>query len=149
MNLTIDIGNTCAKLVAFDGFKPVEEMRMDDGELFKLNDFCTKYSFDKGIYSTVVKLSKEFIDAINGLPFPMIRLVSGVTPVPIDNRYATPLTLGTDRLAAVVGAYYKQEGHDLLIIDIGTCITYDFITSGGEYLGGNISPRSDHPIKGT
>lgn len=140
MNLTIDIGNTCTKLVAFDGVTPIEEMRMDDGEFFKLTAFCDKYSFERGIYSTVVKLSDSFIEKIDSLPFPMMRLVSGKTPVPINNKYSTPTTLGSDRLAAVVGAYYKGQGHDMLIIDVGTCITYDFITSAGDYLGGNISP---------
>lgn len=140
MNLTVDIGNTCTKLVAFDGLTPIEEVRMDDGELFKLADFCNKYYFKSGIYSTVVKLPEDFENSIKCLPFPMMQLVSGVTPVPINNKYCTPYSLGTDRLAAVVGAYYKKSGHDILIIDVGTCITYDFITSSGDYLGGNISP---------
>ncbi len=140
MNLTIDIGNTCTKLVAFDGMTPVEEIRMDGGEWFKLRHICNKYCFSKGIFSTVVKVPEELDNEIKGLPFPMMQLVSGVTPVPINNRYATPHTLGTDRLAAAVGAYFRQKGHDLLIVDVGTCITYDFVTSAGDYLGGNISP---------
>lgn len=140
MNLTIDIGNTCTKLVAFDGMTPVEEKRMEDGELYKLREFCDKYSFSRGIFSTVVELSDELKKAVYGLPFPVLRLLSGITPVPINNKYSTPLTLGTDRLAAIVGAYYEQKGHDVLVIDIGTCVTYDFITSSGDYLGGNISP---------
>lgn len=140
MNLTIDIGNTCTKLVAFDGVTPVEEKRMDDNEFYKLDDFCNKYHFEYGIFSTVVSLSEEFKNAINGLPFPVMQLVSGVTPIPIVNKYKTPTTLGTDRLAAAVGAFYKNSGCDMLIIDVGTCITYDFVTAAGEYLGGNISP---------
>lgn len=140
MNLTIDIGNTCTKLVAFDGLVPLEEIRMDDGELLKLNGFCDKYHFSQGILSSVVGLSDEINEALLSLPFPVMRLVSGETPVPIKNRYATPQTLGTDRLAAAVGAYCESRGSDVLIIDIGTCITYDFVSASGEYLGGNISP---------
>lgn len=140
MNLTIDIGNTCSKLVAFDGFTPLEEIRMDDNELFKLNDFCDKYHFSQGILSSVVSLSEEFNDALLSLPFPVMRLVSGETPIPVKNRYKTPQTLGTDRLAAAVGAYCENRGSNVLIIDIGTCITYDFVSAAGEYLGGNISP---------
>lgn len=140
MNLTIDIGNTCTKLVAFDGLTPVRELRMDDGEWFKLADFCNEYHFTRGIYSTVIRLSGEFEERIKELPFPMMQLVSGVTPIPIRNKYSTPYTLGTDRLAAAVGAYCKNKGHDVLIIDVGTCITYDFVASSGEYIGGNISP---------
>lgn len=140
MNLTIDIGNTCTKLVAFNGITPVEEKRMDDNEFYKLNDFCNKYHFTQGIFSSVVTLSDEFKDEIAKLPFPVMQLVSGVTPIPIVNKYHTPHTLGTDRLAAAVGAFYSGRGHDILIIDVGTCITYDFVTSAGEYIGGNISP---------
>ena len=140
MNLTVDIGNTCTKLVAFDGQEPVDEMRMDDGEAYKFGAFCSKHDFTRGIFSSVVCLSREMEEALSALPFPMMRLQSGITPVPIDNKYKTPLTLGTDRLAAVVGAHFRQRGHDALVIDIGTCITYDFVTAAGEYLGGNISP---------
>lgn len=140
MNLTIDIGNTCTKLVAFDGTRPVEEVRVDDNEWHKLSSFCQKYAFERGIYSTVVNLSEEKIKQIKSLSFPVIQLLSGVTPVPVNNKYSTPHTLGADRLAAVVGAYSKQPGTNVLVIDVGTCITYDFITSAGDYLGGNISP---------
>ena len=54
--------------------------------------------------------------------------------------YASPETLGADRLAAAVGAAYCCKGHDLLIVDAGTCITYDYVSAEGHYLGGNISP---------
>ncbi len=140
MNLTIDIGNTCTKLVAFNGDTIVDEMRMDKGEWKGLEEFCDKYDFAGGIYSTVVELSQKQAEIIKQLPFKIIQLQPGVTPIPISNKYKTPYTLGPDRLAAAVGAYSKSVGHDLLIIDVGTCITYDFVSRAGEYLGGNISP---------
>lgn len=139
-NLTIDIGNTCVKMVAFDGMEPLEEVRMDRGELDKLRAFCLRHAFDRGIFSTVVDLSAEMREAISELPFPMMQLVSGQTPIPIVNGYKTPGTLGADRLAAAIGAWSKQPGHDVLVIDVGTCVTYDFVSAGGVYLGGNISP---------
>ncbi len=61
-------------------------------------------------------------------------------PVPIKNLYATPLTLGYDRLAAAVGAHTIYPNHPVLIADFGTAITYDIVTAAGEFLGGNISP---------
>ena len=54
--------------------------------------------------------------------------------------YETPETLGYDRMAAVVGAYEQFPGKDILVIDAGTCITYEFIDAAGRYHGGNISP---------
>ena len=73
-----------------------------------------------------------------------IHIMDCHTPLPISNHYSTPSTLGTDRLAGIVGGYYSAGGiYPVLCIDIGTAITYDFITSRGEYMGGNISPGID------
>jgi type III pantothenate kinase len=61
-------------------------------------------------------------------------------PLPITNHYATPATLGVDRLAGACGARQMFPGSNCLVIDAGTCITYDFLDAGGSYLGGGISP---------
>lgn len=67
------------------------------------------------------------------------------TPLPITNTYKTPKTLGKDRLAAVIGAYFLDETTSkkpTLVIDAGTCITFDFINAiqdRGIYEGGSIS----------
>ena len=58
----------------------------------------------------------------------------------INNRYRTPNTLGLDRLAAVIGANYLYPNKSNLVIDGGTCITYDWIDANGNYFGGSISP---------
>ena len=83
---------------------------------------------------------QEFKEMILKLPFPMLEFLSGITPVPIVNKYRTPKTLGSDRLAAAVAAEWLQPGRNVLIIDVGTCITYDYVNAAGEYKGGNISP---------
>lgn len=140
MNLIIDAGNTCIKLVAFDGDAPVEVCTADYDELDKFTRFLSAYPFNRGIVSSVVDMPDAMEMAIGELPFGIKRLVPGVTPVPLTIRYATPHTLGADRLAAAVGAYVKGGGTDVLVIDVGTCITYDFVNANGEYLGGNISP---------
>ena len=62
------------------------------------------------------------------------------TPVPFINSYTTPDTLGKDRIAIASAATKKYPGENVLIIDTGTSITYDFVTSNKEYLGGSISP---------
>lgn len=62
------------------------------------------------------------------------------TPVPINNRYLTPETLGFDRLAAAVGAATVYPGANVLAIDAGTAITYEFVDAQNNYRGGNISP---------
>ena len=69
------------------------------------------------------------------------------TPLPIDNQYGTPKTLGKDRIAAVMGAYRLFPNQNCLVIDAGTCITYDLLTKHKTYLGGNISPGIDMRLK--
>ena len=73
------------------------------------------------------------------LPCPLVRFTSE-TPTPLRNLYRTPSTLGADRLAAAVGAWSLCPGHPLLIIDAGSCITFDFVAADGAYIGGNIAP---------
>lgn len=147
MNLIIDIGNTCVKLVCFNEGKVVEEQRTDKDDAVALQSFCSRYPFSRGICSSVSDISEEYSAALSSLPFSMMEFKSGVTRVPIINKYNTPLTLGSDRLAAVVGANWLQPGRDVLVIDIGTCVTFDFINSIGEYLGGNISPGPTMRLK--
>lgn len=147
MNLIIDIGNTCIKLVAFNGGDVVEEQRSDRDDVASLLAFCRRYSFAQGIFSSVSEISDEYKSALSSLPFDMLEFRSGVTRVPIINRYKTPSTLGTDRLAAAVGANMLQPNTNLLIIDIGTCVTFDFVNATGEYLGGNISPGPTMRLK--
>ncbi len=60
--------------------------------------------------------------------------------MPVKNLYATPQTLGYDRLAAAVGAHVLHPGKTALIVDFGTAITFDIVTAAGEFLGGSISP---------
>lgn len=62
------------------------------------------------------------------------------TPIPIESKYLTPETLGRDRLAAAIGAVHLYPLTDILTIDCGTCITFDFVNRKGQYLGGSISP---------
>lgn len=147
MNLIIDIGNTCVKLVCFNEGKVVEEQRTDKDDAVALQSFCSRYPFSRGICSSVSDISEEYSAALSSLPFSMMEFKSGVSRVPIINKYNTPLTLGSDRLAAVVGANWLQPGRDVLVIDIGTCVTFDFINSIGEYLGGNISPGPTMRLK--
>ena len=94
--------------------------------------------FDGIILSTVAKDSPEFVKILSETA-PLVILDEN-TPLPIKNLYETPATLGKDRLAAAAGAHALFPGKNVLSIDAGTCITYDFLTKDGEYLGGGISP---------
>jgi type III pantothenate kinase len=66
--------------------------------------------------------------------------LSALSRLPFLVNYKTPNTLGSDRLAAAAGAYYLFPKSDVIIVDAGTCIKFDFLSSDGVYLGGSISP---------
>ena len=57
----------------------------------------------------------------------------------VSNGYTDYRTLGMDRWLAIVGAYY-MIGKACLVIDLGTAITADFVSSDGRHLGGFICP---------
>lgn len=139
MKLIIDIGNTVAKLVAFRGDEPVEEIKTSNETLADLPAFAAKYDFERGILGTVRDIAPEAGKTLERLETPVLRFGHD-TPIPITNRYRTPETLGADRIAAAVGASTLKPGKDLLIIDAGTCITYEVIDAQGNYWGGNIAP---------
>ena len=97
-----------------------------------------KGPFGAIILSSVANHSPE-IEMILADAAPLI-LLDENTPLPIINLYRTPASLGKDRLAAAAGAHALYPGKNVLSIDAGTCITYDFLTENSEYLGGGISP---------
>lgn len=146
MNLVIDIGNTLAKLVAFDGGTPVEEIKTSNDTLEALTEFVKKYPFKQGIVGTVFGITGEAERQLKKLSFPLLYL-NAQTPIPIQNDYQTPESLGSDRLAAAVGAYTQYPGRDILIIDAGTCLTYEFVNKEGHYRGGCISPGLQMRLK--
>ena len=139
MNLIIDIGNTVAKLAVFEDNTVVEVIRGSNHSLDCLSMLYHKYPIDRGIIASVITLSNTIRRQLAKLPFPVIEL-NYETPVPIKNLYRTPETLGMDRLAAVVAAHEQQPDKNLLVIDAGTAVTYEFIDCNGCYHGGNISP---------
>lgn len=146
VNLIIDIGNTIAKLAVFDEGNLLEVKYSSNKTLSDLKDFCNKYRIGKCIVSTVVDLSEEARRAIGIVDVPVLFMNSNIK-LPVNNKYSTPKTLGSDRIAAVVGANGYYPNRNILVIDAGTCITYDFIDSSNNYLGGNISPGLDMRLK--
>lgn len=146
MNLIIDTGNTCTKIAVFDNNKIVFNLRIDILTISVIQDIISRFNIDKCIISSTKEFDdnyKKAIDTIDGT----VIYFNHKTNVPIKNLYHSPETLGMDRLASVIGAHNKYPESDILVIDMGTAITYDFINSKGEYLGGNISPGINMRLK--
>ena len=97
------------------------------------------YDITDSIISSVVDIEAAVVNTLHRRSQHFV-LFDHNTPVPIINRYDTPETLGQDRLAAAVGAKTLCPEENLLIIDAGSAVTYDFVSDEGEYMGGNIAP---------
>ena len=140
MYLIIDVGNSFVKLAVFK--KGILEDKITvqlKTVLEEIKKLKTKYlNIEKAIISSVGRLTKSETLAIKEL-FDLTVLDSE-TKLPFKNLYDTPKTLGVDRIALVCASVKQFPKKNVLIIDAGTCITYDFVTDSNEYLGGAISP---------
>jgi type III pantothenate kinase len=140
MKLVIDIGNTNVKCAVFEKSNMVKSFIAQNLSDHAAANFLSGYGMLRNALIANVRssaMSERYI-AIVKKRVENVAILSENTPLPIRNGYKTPKTLGVDRLAAAVGAntlYYHQN---ILIINIGTALVFDWI-NGGEYYGGNIS----------
>ncbi len=140
MLLTIDVGNSRIKVAVFEHNKQLDFFIFEANEALKnFENIFEKYpNLQKIILSSVGKLEKEVVDFIQNR-FPT-EIIDHKSKFPFTNLYATPETLGIDRMVLAAGATLMYPNQNRLIIDAGTCITYDFVNAENQYLGGAISP---------
>ena len=137
-NLVIDIGNTYTKVAVFDNNVLVHTNQYTAFSANKLLTCLNRYPIKKAIVSTVKSKAEDWEAVLNSKTD--LTYFNAATFTGINNKYLTPQTLGADRLAAVTGANYLYPNDSNLVIDGGTCITYDFIDAEKYYFGGSISP---------
>lgn len=142
MNLAIDFGNSLIKAAWFEGDE-LKELLLPIEE------------------AALVALAKEkpenvIVGAVGKDPQPVLEAFARVSNVliadhtlkfPVSNLYSSPSTLGIDRLAGAVAAHHLFPNDNCLVIDIGTCITYDVVDHLGNYHGGGISPGVNMKFK--
>jgi type III pantothenate kinase len=139
MNLAIDIGNTRVKAAVFEGDKLVELAVFDKAIIVsEIMKIAKKNTISAGIISNVAPISEKKMQQLKKSVNFII--VSAALKVPFTNLYKTPNTLGVDRIALVAAAVKQFPNKNVLIIDAGTCITFDFVNKKTAYLGGAISP---------
>ncbi|MFD0798809.1 type III pantothenate kinase [Maribacter chungangensis] len=140
MNLVVDIGNTYTKFAVF------KKNELLFHEYFEASVFVEKV---KSVFDSFPTINHAILASVGNLDekafevlmlFCEVHVVSQNSKVPFKNSYATPQTLGIDRIALATAAFYHNQGGNTLVIDAGTCITYDFVNDFNEYLGGAISP---------
>ncbi len=140
MILTIDVGNTRIKAAVFEGDILLEYFVFLKNELQKNIKYILKKFKNTThlVVASVGNVEKEvFLGFDNELT---VHFVSHHDPFPFINKYETPEILGIDRLVLASGATLRFPDQNRLVIDAGTCITYDFIDQNNNYLGGAISP---------
>ena len=139
MNLVVDIGNTHIKFAVFNNKQLVIDEKIEPNfYLLKIKELFKAFpGIENAILSSVKDLDKE-VEIIS--LFCKVHVLSYRSKTPFKNSYASSQTLGVDRIAVVAAAFYQYPRQNILIIDMGTCITYDIINDYGEYLGGAISP---------
>ena len=136
MNLVIDYGNSSAKVGIFDQQQLHEKQSFSSLEALK--NFLGKIEVDNCMISSVTTDADQLLKSVNAKSRKFI--LSHTLPLPISIRYSTPHTLGVDRIAGACGAKQLFPNQNTLVIDAGTCITYDLTDQFGNYHGGGISP---------
>ena len=138
MNLVVDIGNSSLKVAIFDKKLMTSKFIYTNQSLNIFSDLFKNNVIDNCLISNVSTIDKNILDflKINSNLFSINESIN----LPFINLYKTKNTLGHDRIALVSAAAIDFPDQNILIIDAGTCITYDFKNSENEYLGGGISP---------
>lgn len=135
--LTIDIGNTKAKYAVFHD-KTIVETNYFEPENDDLKHLLEKYPYiNKGIISSVGGMVDDCLRQTGDL---QMLVLNSETKLPFTLTYHDKSKIGADRLALVAAAFAEKPHQNSLVIDIGTCITYDIITADDQHIGGPISP---------
>jgi type III pantothenate kinase len=138
LKLILDIGNTRIKAALFEASELKHFFVFSSTNDLLQADLFQKYPVTYCIIGSVVNDIEPFIAELKKRTDVLV--FTSETPVPIINAYKSAHTLGSDRLAGAVGGNFLFPGKNVLVIDAGTCIKYNFVNSNNEYIGGAISP---------
>lgn len=140
MLLAIDVGNTRIKAAVFEQYTLLEKVVFSDAELSNQIGFILKkyQKIENLVISSVGNLENEAFSNINSNV--KIYFITKDIHFPFHNLYETPNSLGIDRMVLATGAVLQFPNKNRLVIDAGTCVTYDFIDAENNYVGGAISP---------
>lgn len=138
--LTIDQGNSSAKAVVWNGEDPVDSIRMAQPAIEELLPLLEKYDIRGCAFCSVAHNDAKFLETLRRLVEGRLVVLTPTLPLPIEISYASRRTLGSDRVAAAIGAVALFPDESLLVVDAGTAVTLDFVSAKGGFMGGNIAP---------
>ncbi len=138
MNLLVDIGNTRMKWAVADSAGQI--VAVEAGPLTDevLAQWVAHYRVQRAICSSTRGAVPEVVALLERRVAQVVPFTAE-TPVPLTIRYATPETLGRDRVAAAVGAATRFPKRNCLVVDFGTALTFDVVSADGGFRGGAIS----------
>lgn len=140
MNLCVDIGNTNSKAGLFQGQELLRYFEhFSEESLLEIEDSVKRVMVSRSGSDPIVEQALSARGWLN--------LLNYQTSMPIELNYKTPDTLGSDRIAAAVGARSIYPDQTVLIIDLGTCLTIDLLSSKGQFQGGLIAPGLEMRLK--
>lgn len=132
----IDVGNTAIKVARFDSHEIISVERVEISQT-DLPPFFAR--FLNSNYQFVIAASGTQIDVDHLLPRENVFEINHTTALPITVDYETLETVGLDRLANAVMSTVRFPNQAVLVVDLGSCITFD-LTVGCVFRGGAISP---------
>lgn len=129
----LDAGNTQVKLASCQGVEIKSITR------FALNNF--PWSSLNGNIPCIVSsvLNDDFRNRLETF-FSEIISIHPNMQLPFQMDYQTPDTLGIDRLCNMAAVAKKNKGVSKLVVDLGTCIKFDYMNEENVYQGGSIAP---------
>lgn len=137
-NLLIDQGNSSAKVAVMEKDELLFMQKYAPFTIQDAQQLMDRFHVEKAILSSVVGVDEALSDYMRQHCAKWM-VLTNETPIPIENLYKSPKTLGRDRIAVCVGANELYPHRNLLVIDAGTAITYDVVNAQNQYVGGNIS----------
>ena len=138
MNLVLDVGNSLLKIALFEKSELIQKFKFSENYKRNIEDIISNFKVTHSIISNVGRIDDSIINILKEST--NLLLVSNQLKIPFKNLYKSKNTLGQDRLALVSAAAFNFPNENVLIVDVGSCITYDFKNNNNEYLGGGISP---------
>lgn len=144
MRLAIDVGNSSVKTGLFQDAHLAESF-VDNGNQ-RIAEVIDQGKVQSAILASVRRELPGWVEGLKEAEVPFLILDNRIS-LPFRSNYTTPETLGSDRMASAAYAVTYYQGQDVLVIDAGTCVTFDFIDQAGVYHGGSISPGIDMRLK--
>ncbi len=144
MNLLIDIGNSLTKVAISNKKKIIKEFKFKKFEVLDLINIISEYNITFSALSNVSKPADSLVKTLKEKT--VFFSFNKKIKLPFILNYDIN-EVGHDRLALMCAAKREFPYDNVLVIDLGTCITYDIKSSDNIYNPGGISPGLNMRIK--